>query len=91
MTDIEEKVIEILTEHEPTADVWGAPIRAVECAMNWRTPHTHEFVNGLIERKLIECVQIVRDGAPYDVKARWEKGSAYPVTVPNRANVDEIS
>lgn len=78
MTETERKIIEILTEHEVTADAWAAPIHAVDSAMGWDTARTREFVRGLMDRNLVAWAPIVRDGPIYDPKAFWEKGTAYP-------------
>jgi hypothetical protein len=86
MTEAEKKVVEILTQHEVSPDAWGAPIFAVDRAMGWSTAHTREFVVGLIQRDLIKLAPIVREGPIYDPKARWDKGSAYPVSPEDAAS-----
>jgi hypothetical protein len=78
MTETDGKVIEILTQHEVTADAWGDPIHAVDRAMGWDTARTKNFLNGLIERELVVWTPIARDGRNYDPKACWKKGSAHP-------------
>jgi hypothetical protein len=78
MTETELRVIEILTQHEVTANVWGEPIYAVDRAMDWATAYTKEVVTGLMNRKLVEWTPIVRDGPAFDPREYWKKGSAYP-------------
>jgi hypothetical protein len=78
MTETEQKVIEILTEYEVTADAFLTPIHAADRAMGWATSDTRDFVRGLMDRKLVEWTPIVRNGPVYDPKAFWKKGSAYP-------------
>jgi hypothetical protein len=53
MTRTEQTVIEILTSHPPTDDLWKDPIHAVDKVTSWHTARTKAFVQGLVERGLV--------------------------------------
>jgi|HubBroStandDraft_4_1064222.scaffolds.fasta_scaffold101593_5 hypothetical protein len=74
LTEIEQKVIGILTQHEQSPDAYGGPIHEIERAMGWTTLRTNEFVDGLIHRKLVHPESIVRGGGRYRPAWIWKKG-----------------
>ena len=78
MEDTENTVIEILTGYGVTSDPRGEPInavfKAVGRAMNWHsTAEATNYVNGLIDRKRVQCASVVAKGGPSDAKYRWER------------------
>jgi hypothetical protein len=44
LTEIEQKVIGILTQHEQSPDAYGGPIHEIERAMGWTNMQTNEFL-----------------------------------------------
>ena len=70
MTRIEQTVIEILTSHPPTDDLWKDPIRAVDKVTSWSTDQTKAFVQDLVERDLVAWKTEAID------KAEWPEGKS---------------
>ena len=53
-TRMENQIIEILTNHPPTLNLWTDPIYAVDKAIGWSTDETTKCVTDLLRRgKLI--------------------------------------
>ena len=77
ITETEQTVIDILTQHPVDGDANVAPVYAVDRALGWSTAETRKFIDGLIERRLIQYVAVVRDGPIYDPSPR--DIPAYPV------------
>lgn len=73
LTETERKIIDILVGCGVTRDAWLEPIYAVDRAMRWPTDETTKFVHGLMDRKLIRYVPIVRDGPLYNPKSCWQE------------------
>ena len=79
MTRIDQTVIEILTSHPPTDDLWKGPIHAVDKVTSWSTARTKAFVQSLVKRGLVgwktEAIN----------KAEWPKGKSRSWWVPVRS------
>jgi hypothetical protein len=81
LTETERKVVEILTNHEVTADAYKDPIHAVDREMDWATKHTLAFVRDLQARNIVQAVPAVRHGLSYDPKWSWREGEVLSLEV----------
>jgi hypothetical protein len=72
MTQDESKVLEILINHPPTTNVWGAPIHAVDKALGWSTADSTKFVNDMLKRHLLQFRSRAKNLLdPSDVQSQW--------------------
>jgi hypothetical protein len=60
-----------------TPDGWGDPIHVVDHMMGWASAETRNFVQGLVDRKLVDLVWTGRDGQMNDPKSYWKQRDAY--------------
>lgn len=78
----EQKVIEILTQHEVTSNPYGDPIHAVCKAMGWTESYSDEFVYNLVGQKQLEVMLQGPGDTLRKCKSYWKKGSGLPLQAP---------
>ena len=71
LNEEEQKVIEILTQHEATSNAYGDPIQAVCKAMGWTESYAEDFVYQLVGQKDLE---VMSQGRGPNSKSYWKKG-----------------
>ena len=72
VNETEQKVIEILVNHEDTPCERDALITASR-VLGWTTEKTEKFVTDLESRKLVHSTRRVRKGLQWDPKYYWEQ------------------